>query len=447
MVAGSFLVLAVLVVLVAQPPLSSAATWHTAELGSAELLASPSSLLTLLNDEVALAALSNASPGPQVAPAFRAHVVSSLSASFGALHGTYIRDAAHQRFRMRTCSEQPIFRPGDHLCMDQLSVNYTDQVPGYNMNMTVGEGADSVCKVFPNPYYDTFALLALAKHQGSSSVAGEPCDLWVASWQVQGTAINASACIGADGVPRQFNQTTNMAYKAAASQVLTFSNISVGPQPEEAFRPSEACTERWPAAPCPEVSVEPLMLYRVRSPKEPNTLENRNTGDALGDMAFFCDLSGLDESQVVTSWSVQANSSWGQYAYCLYNGGKNTCYSGTGRRVGRESALGLGKGRVQGQCSDNADVGSWFSLPADGRCPDGAPIGQSGCTWTAQPLRTVSARCILEDRGLKASCARERGHAPMLRSAAIFRAALETADPSRGGCPNAGEASEALVIV
>jgi len=251
--------------------------------------------------------------------------------------------------------------------------------------------------------------------------------------------VNVSACIAADGVPRQFNQTSSIAYKAAKSQFMTFSNVTVGPLPDDTFLPSEACRDRWPTPACPAAGVEKMKLYRVRSTKEPSSLDNRNLGDALGDMGFFCSLGGMDETQVVTSWAVEANSSWGQYAYCLFSGGKNTCYSGTARQVGRESALGMGEGALQGQCSKNADVGSWFSMPQEGECPEGATIGMDGCTWRAQALRTVSARCILEDRGLKASCEKERGHAPMLRSAAIFAAALETADESKGGCPDAGE--------
>jgi len=330
-----------------------------------------------------------------------------------------------------------IFRPGDRLCIDQLGANVSTE---FNANITIGEGPNSVCKVIPSPYYDMFAILHLAEHQGSGSVAGEPCEVWALSLKASGYESNVSACIAADGVPRQYNMTSNVAFKLAGSKFLTFSNISVGPPGDAAFEPSEVCRERWPMPPCPSSAVETLDLYRVRSPKEPNSAVNRNLGDALGDMAFFCDLS-LDETQVVTHWAVEANNSWGQYGYCLYVNGQNLCFGSTGHQVGRESALGLGEGAVQGQCSSNEDVGSWFSLPGQGQCPLGAPVGTGGCTWAARALRTVSTACIMEERGLKAACARERGHAPMRRSAAIFRAALETADPAKGGCPDVGDAS------
>jgi len=433
--------LALVLALAAAPLPAVAAIWPGAGPPHRHALASQAEWPPQLRAAVAAAA--GARAGPVLAPAWRADMVkNSGSKVFDGSRGTYTRDAARQRYRTVACTPETIFRPGQVMCIDQLSADVSGTAPGFNQNMTVGQGSDSICKVFPTPFYDTFGILALATHQGRGSVAGEPCELWAGAISVPSYSVNVSACIGADGVPRQFNQTTNMAYKAAANQFMTFSNISVGEQPEEAFRPSEACRERWPTPSCPEKdAAASLMLYRVRSLKEPNSLENRNLGDALGDMAFFCDIAGPDETQVVTSWSVQANTSWGQYAYCLYSGGRNTCYSGTGKQVGRESAMGLGEGHLQGQCSDNADVGSWFSMPAEGKCPEGAPLGRDGCTWTAKPLRTVSAKCIVEDRGLKAMCAQERGHAPMLQSTAIFRKALESADPSRGGCPDAGEAS------
>jgi len=388
----------------------------------------------------AIAAASPAYTGPAIAPAFKADVLVGNAVARGG-RGTYVRDAARQRWRLKVCSSVSIFRPDDHLILDQLAMNISDAAAGYNLNFTAGEGSDSVCKVIPSPYSDTFAALAVATHQGSSTVAGEPCELWRGSLKSPVYSVNVSACIAADGVPRQYNTSSSTAYKAAAGQFMTFSNVSVDAQPEEAFRPSDACRSRYPLPPCAQGPVESQVLYRVRSPTEPSSLADRNLGDALGDMAFFCALGDFDEGQAVTSWSVQVNSSWGQYAYCRFAGGKNSCFGSTGKLVGRESAMGLGKGHLQGQCSDNADVGSWFSMPAEGQCPDGVPIGQGGCTWSAKLLRTVSAKCILEDRGLKASCKRERGHAPMLRSAAIFRTALETSDPAQGGCPDAGEVS------
>merc|ERR1711957_975742 len=91
-----------------------------------------------------------------------------------------------------------------------------------------------------------------------------------------------------------------------------------------------------------------------------------------------------------------------------------------GDHVGRESAMGLGKGALQGQCSPNEDVGNWYSIPAAGECAPGDSIGTKGCTWgPAKRLRTIAASCLV-DRGLLDSCQTEVGHAPFLRSEGIF---------------------------
>jgi len=253
--------------------------------------------------------------------------------------------------------------------------------------------------------------------------------------------------VASDGVPRQLNVTTGMAYKAASTQNYTFSNPRIGPLGDEEFAESDVCAHRYPLPPCAGAEEVSLTMYRVHSRAEPRSLANRNSGDALGDMAFFCDLAGLDATSLVTKWSVRANSSWGQYGYCLFSGGKNVCYGNTGKHVGRQSALGLGKGAVQGQCSVNDDVGNWLAFPGEGECADGASVGTGGCTWSATAVRTVSAGCIIKDRGLAASCAQDRGHAPMTKSSAIFEAALETADPAKGGCPDAELAEDVVLVV
>lgn len=331
---------------------------------------------------------------------------------------------------------EEIFHPHDELWSDQLARNITPDPNGLNQNLTLGKGSDQVCKVLPQPYTDNFIGMPGAAHRGSSAVEGEPCEIWTLTTHTLGITYNISACVAADGVPRQFNLTSDLAYKALGSEYWTLRNVSIGPLADDIFEPSKVCKEQFPLPPCTDGVELSLKVYRVRSPKEPNSLENRNVGDALGDMAFFCALDGMDETQVATLWDVQANSSWGQYGYCVYRNRKNVCFGSTGKQVGRESALGLGQGSMQGQCSPNDDVGTWFSFPAEGMCPDGMPLGTDGCTWRARAVRSVSTACIIRDRGLGDSCREERGHAPMLKSAAIFEAALKSADPAKGGCPD-----------
>ncbi|CAE8604687.1 unnamed protein product [Polarella glacialis] len=157
-------------------------------------------------------------------------------------------------------------------------------------------------------------------------------------------------------------------------------------------------------------------------------------------MGFLCgeEAGKMFHGSVITHWRLTASTSWGQYAYCVYIGGQNVCAGGTDRLVGRDSSFGLGSGPLQGQCSENADCGSWFSLPAAGQCRPGEAVGSRGCTWgEAVALRSVAASCLFEERLLAASCKREQGHAPFAKSAAILAAALASSDPEKGGCPDA----------
>lgn len=345
------------------------------------------------------------------------------------------------------CTPNALFGPDQESCTDMLS-SVVPNSHGYNTTIQVGKGTNAVCKQQEGPYYDMFGWLLApdVTHEGSKMADGKRCDVYHLSLDVPGVGgYNFSACIAEDGVPREMNVSSDLAYKAMSSQVYRFSNVVAQAVSDEVFAPFEVCEERWPMPPCPGGTVERLDIYRVRSAQEPNSLLGRNAGDALGDMAFFCSVGGMDESQLVTHWSVVANSSWGQYAYCLYSGGENVCFGSSGAQVGRESSMGL-HGASQGQCTANAAVGSWFSFPPEGACGEGTEVGD-GCTWKAAPLRTVSAGCILNDRGLKAACDQERGHAPMSKSAEIFARALSSDDPALGGCPDADVALPQDIVV
>eukprot|EP00929_Paragymnodinium_shiwhaense_P057846 TRINITY_DN28974_c0_g1_i1.p1 TRINITY_DN28974_c0_g1~~TRINITY_DN28974_c0_g1_i1.p1 ORF type:complete len:430 (-),score=59.69 TRINITY_DN28974_c0_g1_i1:498-1787(-) len=385
------------------------------------------------------ATLTNSAPGVRGGPTLAQSWTATLlqKSPMGDGHGKMFYDVARQRWRMKYCTAQTIFHPDGKMCLDELSNNAA--VGSNKMNMSVGQGDDAICKVFPYPYYDILMspVLANATLTGEKkTVDGVTCEVWHASASYPGSTMTISSCIASDGVPREHNVSTGMAYKAAATQNYVFSQVILGKPDDALFEPYEVCVKDYPKPACANSTVEKFDVYRTRSAKEPNSLSNRNVGDALGDMAFFCGLGGMDETQVITRWAVEASTAWGQYAYCLYSQGKNICMGNTGKQIGRQSAEGLGEGPVQGQCSPNNDTGSWFSFPEEGQCAPGAKVGDDGCTWRATPLRTVSAACVLHGRGLQQACEQERGHAPLLRSAAIFEAALASADPAKGGCPD-----------
>lgn len=391
-----------------------------------------------------VAAATEVYQGTTIAPSWSAKI-SAMNAPTGApgvQSGMYLYEMTqeHQRFRQSIRAPNHIFGPNGFLVADTLSIN---QSSAFCQNVTIGEGADSVCKAMPAPFYDPFRWLRAAKQNGTSTVDGENCTVWVLEYTMPGTSstMRLSASIAGDSMPRELNVSGFRGGKLGNSQ-MKFSNVQAGPQEDVAFAPSTACATNYPTPACPNQGNADLDVYRVHGTTEPLTLENRNVGDALGDLGFFC-LMAANDSSLVSRWTVSANTSWGQYGYCLYNQKTgNVCYGNTGKQVGRESSLGLGEGHLQGQCSANKDVGSWYAFPKEGQCGDGEAIGTNGCTWgAAKRIRTVSASCILKDRGLLQACAAEFGHAPFLKATAIFEAALASSDPTHGGCPDALNAS------
>jgi len=367
--------------------------------------------------------------------------------------GRYTYDKRNQRFRTRTEMTSSFFRSNDVAVYDSVTTNTT----GLNVNTTVGTGDDAVCKAMSEPYADPFAWLASARRNGSSIVGGDACDLWVGSGSMSSfvfkmPSVNMSICIAKDGSPREWNVSLVVPIGGSGqtlTQTYVFSNVTVGHITDDFFKNSNACASNYPTQACPSAGVETLNLYRIHTSTEPNDLANRNLGDALGDMAFMCEVSqqGALASNVVTWWQVDTSTDYGQYAYCLFNlHHRNECFGGTANKVGRESAQGAGMGHLQGQCSANDDVGSWYSFPAAGQCAAGQPVGTDGCTWgRARPVRTVNASCILHERGLQQACAEERSHAPFRRSTEIFRRSLASSDPSEGGCPDIGSVPTLIV--
>jgi hypothetical protein len=102
--------------------------------------------------------------------------------------------------------------------------------------------------------------------------------------------VTASACIAADGVPREFNTTEYHRFNT-----FRFWNISVGALDDKVFEPSDACAHRYPLPPCANGDKASIDVYRVHSSLEPRSLENRNAGDALGDVTWACGLNYYDD--------------------------------------------------------------------------------------------------------------------------------------------------------
>lgn len=308
-------------------------------------------------------------------------------------------------------------------------------------NVTYGETGDAVCAPnswpvinMSNPFVDAFRTPGLHWTVARTvDIEGRKCRVWQTA-KMPGLFIG----VADDGSPRLLVQ--GWYYSCLISKV------TVGAIPDKYFEPTQAC-QNYPTAPCPGSGVVTLTLYRLHSGAEPLVLDDRDLGDALGAPSIICDWPTSGQSYV-TSFEVTANSSWGQYGRCHFNG-TNFCDAQTGKHVGRQSPQGLPGVPQQGQCSDNADRGSWYSFPASGRCRPGEAVGSGGCTWSARPLRTVRASCI-EGWRFRAACQKEIGHTlNAAKSSAIIVRALASGNPLKGGCPAAkpGDADAAAVVV
>lgn len=379
-------------------------------------------------------------PKPFIQPSWSANITTTYrsggQSAGSTMTGVYYYDAVHQRTRQIGRGPDTMFAPTDVSVADVLTANTTGLL---NQNITLGSGADAVCKPMTNgthiAYQDPFYWLASTSPNGTHIVGGEPCDVWA----FETSSAIMTMCIAHDGAPREVTLVVS-----GSSTHTVYSNVRIGLLEDAVFMPSAACATNYPTPACPDTGVVNLDLYRIHGAREPLSLTNRNVADALGDVALVC-LMDANDASYVSRWVISANSSWGQYSYCLYSG-RNVCYSGSTHQVGRESSLGMGQGHLRGQCSENSDVGNWFSLPEGGECAPGEGVGTRGCTWGgAKRLRTVAASCILQNRGLQEACSKEMGHAPFQNSAAIFRAALASDDPNRGGCPDVGEIDVLMV--
>eukprot|EP00443_Scrippsiella_acuminata_P071495 CAMPEP_0115387088 /NCGR_PEP_ID=MMETSP0271-20121206/8481_1 /TAXON_ID=71861 /ORGANISM="Scrippsiella trochoidea, Strain CCMP3099" /LENGTH=434 /DNA_ID=CAMNT_0002810539 /DNA_START=86 /DNA_END=1388 /DNA_ORIENTATION=- len=295
------------------------------------------------------------------------------------------------------------------LTTDQLSVDAL----GYNSFFVVGEGHNATCvaslnEVSPNP----FDWLVLAYRNGTSQINGEECELWttpvfseVPSSQYRGDPFRflisngtiASACFGADGVPREVTMTLE---RARFDLEDVFSDIHVGAPPEGTFAPDASCAQKLGLR-CPAGQTSQIDLYRIHGPKENLVMADRNFADPAASLNLLCKNSRIVNASLtnawVSHWSLSVNTSWGVYRKCWYREGHNMC-EGSGGAVGRQFALmvhsqAIGHDTTMGQCIDEA--GAWYTLPSDGHCVDDARVGAGGCTWGSEHrVHSASAACV-----------------------------------------------------
>jgi len=358
--------------------------------------------------------------------------------------GTFLYDRTGRRNRMTYLASVSYFTPNHTYSQDTLTITRPDGTA--SSNQTTDSGENGVCMPgFVNngtPYEDPFSWMRQADPVGSKDVQGVKCTIYKQSKQTPRLRFEIAVCVDTDGLPREYNQSGGFG-AFSMTNVMRLSNFKLADPGDDAFKVTDGCSKYYPRPPCPDSRVGPIDVYRVFGPPEPQELDDRNTGDVLGDLAFICTQGASDEytKKVITHWKVNVSYAFGQYSLCNFNGKRNFCTGPDAQRqtVGRRSGQGQGRGQAGGQCTENPDVGSQYSFPSEAKCPPGiSPGADTGCAWGgAVPLRTVPASCIMKDHGLLEACKREIGHAPFTQSAAIWAAAFASDDPLKGGCPDA----------
>jgi hypothetical protein len=171
--------------------------------------------------------------------------------------------------------------------------------------------------------------------------------------------------------------------------------------------------------------VEEVQMYMLHPPGGEFNLSSHDTGDLMGDAWFACaDPSATKFGDTLfTKTIVAVNTSFGPFARCTDLVPPpipcdTSLLGGDGASVGRglpqfENPIDVQKvGRgFTGQCANNSLGGSWYSMPAKGRCADGGPalVGKDppGCSWSVvRRVKTISWGC-LDKLGFNSSgCAR-----------------------------------------
>ena len=97
----------------------------------------------------------------------------------------------------------------------------------------------------------------------------------------------------------------------------------------------------------------------------------------------------------ITAWTIELVPRWGQYQNCNGYGDEHVCLGANTALVGHEAAEGLGA-PAGGQCTNNPEVGEWWSLPMAAEC-----LGASQVQWRRRhhlapflPARSLPATIV-----------------------------------------------------
>jgi hypothetical protein len=286
---------------------------------------------------------------------------------------------------------------------------------------------------------DPFGWLVLAKFSGTVTLGPEyhsrTCNFW--NFSVPTENVSLALCL-------ESNDTIPVLWTIEEQGLLEFlyfyQDFSPIQPPAEDFILPKNCFEKAPlCAGGAVVEVDSFVFH----PQNQFDLINEDVADLLGDTVFICvdfNNTGFDHYAWVSRYTLQMWSGWGEYALCNRPSPNETgvCVGKETFSVGREAAYGI-KDQC-GQCTNNDDVGNWYSLPTAGLCnSDSQPLGPDAskgqCSWRVlKRLKTIDGVCLLKTNGMASSCSQEFDY-PFAQSRAILLQSFESDDPSQGGCP------------
>ena len=189
-------------------------------------------------------------------------------------------------------------------------------------------------------------------------------------------------------------------------------------------RPPGVCVCEVPKFNCPvpgpqsRSSVAEVEMIMLHPPGPGFSLSSHNTGDLMGDTWFACrDPSASKFGDTLFTQSIVAvNASYGAYARCTDSVPPHlpcdkSAFGGDGVSVGRALPLfentvdraKLGPG-YSGQCANNTAGGTWYSMPANGRCADGGAAQVCARHAVTKPPRPIGTLLVFSS--LASPCAR-----------------------------------------
>jgi len=303
---------------------------------------------------------------------------------------------------------------------------YTDVQAG---NLSLGwKAVNGRCFDAATPYSNLQTTLNRAKFVNSTVENGQTFEYWSKKIPFFGEFVYKVLILNATSRQAVPVQTSGFFTVKKVDYHITTGYDNVKPQtsiPDKIFARPQFCVIPHICALAP---VMPMDVWRLHHPGDYN-LTNHNAADILGEAVFLCQVvlgNRVSSSNYLSLFSIVANHTWGVYTPC-----NKECVGGSLVLVGREASEGL-KARG-GQCADNENTGSWYSLTSQAECSQNAP-NWNDCAWLfGSRTKTVSLDC-LKTNGILEACQKDVD-LPYTNAAKIMLNAMKFNQTSQGGCP------------